>query len=71
VPFYAAHRVSFNIQYAKNRTHSLLRYPVVFDVVQTSSYREASVHALENAAKERRAQGIYGSKRKNAIVIVE
>jgi hypothetical protein len=25
--------VSFNIQYAKNRTHNLLRYPVVFDVV--------------------------------------
>ena len=33
--------VSFNIQYAKNRTHSLLHYPVVFDVVLASSRGEA------------------------------
>ena len=37
--------VSFNIQYAKNRTHSLLRYPVLFDVVQASSRCEALVRA--------------------------
>jgi len=36
----------------------------MFDVVQASSNREASVHALENAAKGRRAQGVYSLKKK-------